>query len=164
MSTNVVTTLWKCWDFNQNTTLVQCTQCCLDIHTTLLGCLKVSTFERCYNVETDIETTLAPMLWQHCRNVGVLARISLLFPVWESLEVSVKGLLLLWFTTIQHTHRGWALGEITKPTPWFQVQSIVFILIDITYNMNVIQLYQRAIKCLLNTRGRHHWHWFVLSN
>ena len=35
------------------------TQHCLDAHTVFLGRLKVATFERCHNIETDIETTLA---------------------------------------------------------------------------------------------------------
>ena len=38
--------------YNVYTTL---TQHCLDINTMLLGCLKVSTFERCLNVGTEVE-------------------------------------------------------------------------------------------------------------
>ncbi len=49
------------------------TQRCLDVHTMLLGCLKVSTFEWCRNVGTDIETTFAPILWQRCHRIGALA-------------------------------------------------------------------------------------------
>ncbi len=51
-------------------------QYCLDIHTILLGCLKVSTNKRCQNFGTDVETMLTPMLWQHCHNVGALAGLS----------------------------------------------------------------------------------------
>ena len=46
-------------------------QHCLDVKTMLLGHLKVSKFEYCHNVVTDVETTLAPTLKAAKRDVNM---------------------------------------------------------------------------------------------
>ena len=49
------------------------TQHCLDIHITLLECLKVSTKNHATTLGADVETTLVPVLPQCCHNLGALA-------------------------------------------------------------------------------------------
>ena len=68
------------------------------MHPTLLECLKVSTFERCDNVGTNVETTLATTLWQRCRNVRALAGITkrkIVIVVWN-FNVSCVWVDSLW--------------------------------------------------------------------
>ena len=70
MLANVVAMLGFGSKYNVGTTF---SQCCLNVHTTLLGHLKVSTFECCHNVGTNVKTVVAPTLWQYCHNIGALA-------------------------------------------------------------------------------------------
>ncbi len=67
---NIVAMLGFWLKYNVGTTF---TQRCLNAHTRLLGRLKVSTSERYHKVGADVETTVAPTLWQPCHNVEVLA-------------------------------------------------------------------------------------------
>ena len=67
MSTDIMTMLGFSSKYNVGTMF---TQHCLDVHTTLLGHLKVSTFERCHNVGTNVVTMLPtlPHRWSISRD------------------------------------------------------------------------------------------------